>query len=381
MGSWAPGPGYAAKPASSQGGGRKAPRIRPVSRLFTNVNPALALAAAMPYTCAGPPAGAGGGPQNITEGNIAMKPGMTATLALAALSAAAGAAHADSREDAMLRLPRCSAIADQRQYLDCFYAAAQPMRGQLGLAAAPQAAGYEAIFSGQAPAPQGAPGPAVLATRETVMLRLTHCAAIGDTRQYLDCYYAAAQPMRAELGLAAAPQASTYEPLFSLSQAVPASARPAMPPTVPMADNRPNLVPQSAYSTETLAVRASTARQARLAGDEGATSLPIIGGLIGIRTTRVPVEQFGLRDARPSPAGVDHIAAHIVNVVFDKKSGDFTVTLDNGQVWRQVPEDDQRARWQKGRMDGKVATVAYGAGDTFNFSVGEHIAYKVRRVS
>jgi hypothetical protein len=311
-----------------------------------------------------------------------MKLGLTAIMALGAFG---GVALADSREDAMLRLPRCSAISDQRQYLDCFYAAAQPMRAQLGLAAAPQAAGYEAIFSGQTPAPQGAPGQAVLAGREAVMLRLTRCAAIGDTRQYLDCYYAAVQPLRSELGLTAAPQASTYEPLFSLSQAVPASARPAMPPAMAMSsatpDNRPRLVPESVYSSASLAARANGVGQPRLAGDEGATHLPIIGALVGIKSVKVPADQFGLPNARPNPAGVDHIAAHVANVVFGKKTGDFTVTLDNGQVWRQIPMDDARARWQKGQIDGKVATVAYGAGDTFNFSIGEHIVYKVKRIS
>ena len=108
-----------------------------------------------------------------------MKLGMTAILALAALPALGGAAWADAREDAMLRLPRCSPLADARQYLDCYYAAAQPMRGQLGLAAAPQAPGFEAIFAGQAAAPQGVPSQQALATRESVMLRLTRCASIS----------------------------------------------------------------------------------------------------------------------------------------------------------------------------------------------------------
>jgi hypothetical protein len=303
-----------------------------------------------------------------------MKLAVTATLALAVLPLAAGAARADAREDAMLRLPRCSAIADGRQYLDCYYAAAQPMRGQLGLAAAPQAAGYEAIFSGQAAAPQGVPSQQALATRETVMLRLTRCAAIGDTRQYLGCYYAAAQPMRTELGLAAAPQASTYEPLFSLSQVAPASARPAMPV---MPDSRPNLVPQSAYSTASLAARSRAV--SRVQGDTGATNLPFLGGIVGIKSTKVLPEQFGLPDARPSAGGVDHLAAHITNVDYDDY-GSFTVTLDNGQVWRQVPMDDARAHWRK-NMTGTVATVAYGAGGTFNLTVGERILYKVERVS
>jgi hypothetical protein len=293
-----------------------------------------------------------------------MRLSLAAALGLAALPLLAGAALADSREQVMLRLPRCSNLAGQRPYLDCYYAAVQPLRADLGLAAAPQSA---AFFTGTPPAPPAAGiGQQALTVREDVLLRLTRCAPIGDTRQYLDCYYAAAQPLRAELGLQPAPQAASYEPLFSLAQV---AAR-----TVP--DNRPNLVPQSAY-----AGGSGQAAPPRLAGDEGATDLPFLGGLLGIRSTRVPPDQFGLRDAKPGPGvNVDHIAARITKVDTTGYNGRFTVTLDNGQVWRQVANDDARQHWRKD-MKGTVATIAYGAGQTFNFSVGENTLYKVERVS
>ena len=73
------------------------------------------------------------------------------------------------------------------------------------------------------------------------------------------------------------------------------------------------------------------------------------------------------------------LVQRITKVEFYKPSGDFSVTLENGQVWRQVPNDDVRARWQKS-MVGTMATVAYGAGDTFNLTVGDQTVYKVRRV-
>jgi hypothetical protein len=296
-----------------------------------------------------------------------MRLSLAVALGLAALPLLAGAAQADSREQVMLRLPRCSSLGDQRQYLDCYYAAVQPLRGDLGLAAAPQAGALATIFTGAPPAPPaGGISQQALTVRESVLLRLTRCASIGDTRQYLDCYYAAAQPLRAALGLAPAPQAISYEPLFSLAQVAPA---PAM-------ENRANLVPQSAYTE-------ISGRQAppRVAGDEGATSLPFFGGLLGIRSTRVPAEQFGLRDAKPGPGvNVDHIAAHITKVETNSYTGQFTVTLDNGQVWKQVANDDAKAHWRKD-MSGTVATIAYGAGQTFNLSVGENTLYKVERVS
>ena len=41
------------------------------------------------------------------------------------------------RNDVMANIERCSAITDNRVWLNCFYGAAQPMRAQLGLPPAP----------------------------------------------------------------------------------------------------------------------------------------------------------------------------------------------------------------------------------------------------
>ena len=46
-------------------------------------------------------------------------------------------AHADTRGDVLSGIARCGAIADDHTWLNCIYGAAQPMRGQLGLAPAP----------------------------------------------------------------------------------------------------------------------------------------------------------------------------------------------------------------------------------------------------
>jgi hypothetical protein len=43
------------------------------------------------------------------------------------------------RDDVMKGAERCAGIADDHVWLDCFYGSAQPMRGRLGLAPAPQA--------------------------------------------------------------------------------------------------------------------------------------------------------------------------------------------------------------------------------------------------
>ncbi len=252
------------------------------------------------------------------------------------------------------------------------------LRAELGLAAAPQASTYAPLFSlGNAPS-SGAVAPAALTGREEVLLRLTRCASFADTHQYLDCYYAAVQPLRAELGLAPAPQASTYAALFSLVQMAPRTAMvaPGAPPPVP--DVRANLVPQGAYTAAT--VRSLT--PPRIQGDTGATHLPFLGAILGIRSVRVPPEEYGLPTAKPKPGAVnvDHIADRIAKVVIDEHTGSFTVTLGNGQVWKQVMNDDNRQHWRKD-MAGTIATVSYGAGQTFNLDVHDGSLYKVERVS
>src|ERR1700749_4770995 len=43
-----------------------------------------------------------------------------------------------TRDDVIANVERCSAITDNRVWLNCFYGAAQPMRAQLGLPPAPE---------------------------------------------------------------------------------------------------------------------------------------------------------------------------------------------------------------------------------------------------
>jgi hypothetical protein len=302
-----------------------------------------------------------------------MRFSLAVALGLSALPLLAGAALGDSREQVLLRLPRCSSVGEQRPYLDCYYAAVEPMRAELHLAAAPQSAAYAAYFTPGAPPPvaAGTVTQQAFAVREDVLLRLTSCASIGDTRQYLDCYYAAAQPLRAALNLAPAPQASAYAPLFSLARVAPRAA-------APVVDTRRNLVPQAAYAYASSRATAPP----RLAGDDGATKLPFIGAIMGLKSAKVPAEKFGFRDAKtvPGAINVDHIAAHITKVDTDRDSGTFTVTLDNGQVWKQVMNDDMRQHWRKD-ISGTVATIAYGAGQTYNLTIGDRVLYKVERLS
>ena len=53
-----------------------------------------------------------------------------------ALFSLAAPAEARPRDDALSGAIRCGAIADSRQWLDCYYGAAQPVRAALGLGSA-----------------------------------------------------------------------------------------------------------------------------------------------------------------------------------------------------------------------------------------------------
>ena len=46
--------------------------------------------------------------------------------------------------------------------------------------------------------------PAQARPRDDALAGAVRCAVIGDSKQWLDCYYGAAQPVRAALGLAPA---------------------------------------------------------------------------------------------------------------------------------------------------------------------------------
>ncbi|HUO02676.1 MAG TPA: hypothetical protein VMU31_07850 [Rhizomicrobium sp.] len=48
-------------------------------------------------------------------------------------------AHANPRDQARARSLRCDALPDERNWLDCYYGAAQPVRAELSLPPAPAA--------------------------------------------------------------------------------------------------------------------------------------------------------------------------------------------------------------------------------------------------
>jgi hypothetical protein len=159
--------------------------------------------------------------------------------------------------------------------------------------------------------------PAMAGTREDVMDASQRCAAIADDRVWLDCYYGAAQPMRAQLGLAPVPQRQLA--------LVPPPGKGAPPrPQAAAAQSKPGFF-------------------GRLFAHEGVS-----------------------RERQMVSYSFD--GAHL-----------FTVTLSDGSVWRQSPGDPHRANWRKPPQTYRVS-VSEGYNGTGVMDPNDGFQYEVQRL-
>ena len=158
--------------------------------------------------------------------------------------------------------------------------------------------------------------------RDDMLSGISRCNSFADERTFLDCVYGAAQPVRAELGLPPAPQDQT--------RLVPSATKNAeVLPPVPDA---------AAPSTQ---------------------SRGFFGRLLG--TDKPVTRPQAMRSYAFSPDGL------------------FTVTLGNGEKWRQEQSDFSRAHWTK-TPSSYVATVVTGALGSFSLQVkGDPTFYTVQR--
>ena len=156
--------------------------------------------------------------------------------------------------------------------------------------------------------------------RDDVIANVERCAGITDNRVWLNCFYGAAQPMRAQLGLPPAPEAQ-----------VALAKNPPVPPPP--------------------------------AKKEG-------GGWLGIGS----LNPFGSSDDDDFKSGATRLTAFSFG-----KDGVFTATLANGQVWKQSPYDDLRAHWS-GQPTSYVVIVTSDMMGSHTMRVkGDH-DYRVMRV-
>lgn len=226
-----------------------------------------------------------------------------------------GMADARPRDDAMARAYRCNAHPATRVWLDCFYGAAQPVRAALGMTPAPVA---QTELSEASPATGQ---PADLALRNEALVEAARCGGVAEDRSWLNCYYAASNPVRMALGLASLAGGPQTTAMRSES-AAPLPARPAPAPQ------------------------------------------RVVGGFL------------------PSVFGATVVQAQgrMTSYSFNA-SGNFTVTLDNGQVWQQLSGDSSVAHWNR-PAGTYLVTITNGAFGSHNLTVkGRSGMYKVRLAS
>ena len=178
-----------------------------------------------------------------------------------------------------------------------------------------------------------APLPVLADAREDVVNGMTRCAALTDDRQWLDCYYGAAQPMRAWLGLPPAPQSQ-----LKLLQQTSQPSAPAM--AVPL----PATVTRAAVRT-------------------GPPPPPKRSGIFDVFGGTDVVNNAPIQSYQVTGKG-------------------FTVTLPDGQVWKQTDEDAGKSpvTWNAPASSMRV-TITQGAMHTFNLVMGdESLHHKVTRI-
>jgi len=206
--------------------------------------------------------------------------------------------------------------------------------------------------------------PAMARPRDEVMINLYRCAAQASTRVWLDCYYGAAQPQRAALGLTPAPPAQVALAANSPMPGVPQDL--AVRDAVIVAASRCGSVAAERPWLDCYYAAANPARS-----------------LLGLAPVAVPAPVA----LPPAPTGHGNMfdkqsikgGGRMASYKFDS-NGFFTVVLDNGEVWRQIDGDTTMAHWFR-KPGFYVATVTAGALGSSNLHIqGEGRGYKVRRV-
>jgi len=211
-------------------------------------------------------------------------------------------------------------------------------------------------------------GHAEARARDDVLAGAFRCGAIADSRTWLNCYYGAAQPVRAALGLP-----------------------PALPAQAQLASN-----PPAGGASRDVGVRDAVMGEASHCythGDDrtwlacyyaaveplravlGLPASPQAAGGPGKVMTHAALEPPGDWLLGSRRGQKTQMAAY----KFDSQ-GHFTVTLDNGQIWRQMPGDVTKAHWTRPAGDYAV-TISRGALGSTNLAVnGQPVLFKVEQV-
>lgn len=162
-------------------------------------------------------------------------------------------------------------------------------------------------------------------TRDDVLANVQRCATFTDNRTWLNCFYGAAQPMRAQLGLSPAP------------------------------DSQVNLVKNAPVAPPPMNSASSSS-----------------GWFSGI------TDIFDSSTSTPSDSDFTAGATRLASYSYGK-DGLFTATLIDGEVWTQSPYDNLRAHWN-GQASSYIVIVTSDMMGSHTLRVkGDH-DYRVIRV-
>jgi hypothetical protein len=218
--------------------------------------------------------------------------------------------------------------------------------------------------------------------RDDVMSAAFHCSRIGDSHLWLDCYYGAAQSVRARLGLLPAPENQTR-----LAASPPEGGKPQDQPIRDQimaaavgcndfADDREWL---NCYYGASQPIRASMGLPP-IAGPQPSHPSGSQDQLTARSIERpAPDQNRGLFSDLFGAKDTPRLISPLTSYKFDKE-GVFRVTLANGQVWRQLSGDTDYAKWKK-PAGSYVAMITHGAFGSYNFQIQDLPGvYKVARV-
>jgi hypothetical protein len=224
----------------------------------------------------------------------------------------------------------------------------------------------------------GVPAPAWAGARDDATAGAYRCAVIGDLRPWLDCFYGAAQPVRAKLGLPSAPAAQVR-----IAPAPPAGTAP--PGDLRLREEVMSTVLRCYAKPEDRAwldcyYGAAEPVRTRLglpAGPKPAPGAPQSSPAMPV-PARSGEDQFGLSDGAGGRRA-EQITSRMTAYEFTRFRI-FTVVLANGQVWRQLSGDISYAHWNK-PPGSYLVTIRHGAFRSFNLQVKDiPTVFKVEHV-
>ncbi|MEI9989006.1 MAG: hypothetical protein WDM86_03115 [Rhizomicrobium sp.] len=202
--------------------------------------------------------------------------------------------------------------------------------------------------------------------RQDLVDGLAKCGVIADSIDRLSCYDALYAQARAAPRVApfvatgpAAPAATAPVAVAPPAAASPVAAAPSTPAAAPpVADNRS---PQAA--TPALGVSPNAQTKPEQFGGENLAPPPPPPGEVA---------------ANQPPPGLDSITAIVQDYSFTPYDK-FIVVLDNGQIWRQLESDSNKAHFMKGAQN--TVTISRGLLGSYNLVVNDSMMpFKVKRL-